>query len=78
MRTTTRHLGGPLRPGLRIGLRVAGGAVRRLRQWPVESQQRSCRNAMTACTALAADRAEREDVDDFLRRLPGARIAARG
>jgi hypothetical protein len=40
--------------------------VDRARAWPVESQQVARRNAMIACTALAARRAEREDVDDYL------------
>ena len=39
--------------------------VDRARSWPVDSQQVARRNAMVACTALAARRAEREDVDDF-------------
>ena len=38
----------------------------RLRDWPVESQQGSRRNAMIASTALAQRRAEREDVEHFL------------
>ncbi len=37
----------------------------RVRAWPTESQQRARRNAMIASTALAARRAEREEVDDF-------------
>jgi hypothetical protein len=39
------------------------------RQWPVESQQRSRRNAMIASTALAQRRAELDDVDEFLAAL---------
>jgi hypothetical protein len=41
-------------------------AVASVRQWPVESQQRSRRNAMIASTALAQRRAELNDVEDFL------------
>ena len=37
----------------------------RVRAWPVESQLGARRNAMVASTALAARRAERQDVDDF-------------
>lgn len=52
---------GPLRrPRL---LAPAVGAVRR---WPVQSQQRSRRNAMIASTALAQRRAELDDVEEFL------------
>ena len=36
-----------------------------LRAWPVQSQQGARRNAMIASTALAARRAERQDVDAF-------------
>jgi hypothetical protein len=36
-----------------------------VRAWPVQSQQGARRNAMIATTALAARRAEREDVEDF-------------
>jgi hypothetical protein len=39
--------------------------VHRVRAWPVQSQQGARRNAMIATTALAARRAERQDVDDF-------------
>lgn len=52
------------------------GAVRR---WPVESQQRSRRNAMIASTALAQRRAELDDVEEFLaaqRRTPMSEVAA--
>jgi hypothetical protein len=38
-------------------------AVERVRAWPVESQLGARRNAMVAGTALAARRAEREDVE---------------
>jgi hypothetical protein len=58
--------------------------VERARSWPVESQQVARRNAMIACTALAARRAEREDVEEFLARITAApptaprRLAVRG
>ena len=45
----------------------------RVRAWPVQSQQGARRNAMIANTALAARRAEREDVEAFLAsRAPSA------
>jgi hypothetical protein len=37
--------------------------------WPTQSQQGARRNAMIATTALAARRAERDDVEDFLAAL---------
>jgi hypothetical protein len=37
----------------------------RIRAWAVESQQGARRNAMVATTALAARRAERQDVDAY-------------
>jgi hypothetical protein len=43
----------------------------RVRTWAVESQQGARRNAMIATTALAARRAERQDVDAFFDALPG-------
>lgn len=46
--------------------RPIGHAVTAVREWPVESQQRSRRNAMIASTALAQRRAELNDVEDFL------------
>jgi hypothetical protein len=48
----------------------------RLRRWSVESQQGSRRNAMLASTALAARRAERDDVEAFLRAADAGRRAA--
>jgi hypothetical protein len=45
---------------------VVPALLDRARAWPVDSQQVARRNAMIACTALAARRAEREDVEDFL------------
>ena len=47
----------------------------RVRAWPVATQQGARRNAMIACTALAARRAEREDVEDFLASLAPRRGA---
>ena len=47
----------------------------RVRAWSIESQQGARRNAMVANTALAARRAERQDVDAYfaaLRRKPAA------
>jgi hypothetical protein len=41
----------------------------RVSAWSVESQQGARRNAMVASTALAARRAEREDVDAFFAAL---------
>jgi hypothetical protein len=46
------------------------------RAWPVASQQVARRNAMIACTALAARRAEREDVEEFLARASAVVPAA--
>jgi hypothetical protein len=37
----------------------------RVHTWAIESQQGARRNAMIASTALAARRAERQDVEDF-------------
>ena len=45
----------------------------RVRTWSVESQQGARRNAMIASTAMAARRAERQDVDAyFAAQLPAA------
>jgi hypothetical protein len=41
----------------------------RVRAWSVESQQGARRNAMVANTALAARRAERQDVDAYFAAL---------
>ena len=41
----------------------------RVSAWSVESQLRARRNAMIASTALAARRAEREDVEAFFAAL---------
>ncbi len=43
------------------------GLTAAARQWSVESQQVARRNAMIAATACAQRRAEREDVEEFLR-----------
>lgn len=52
--------------GPRSVLTVLMATSRRLRGWPVESQQVSRRNAMLACTSLTQRRMERQDVEDFL------------
>jgi hypothetical protein len=45
-----------------------------VQQWALDSQRAACRNAMVAGTALAARRAEREEVEEFLAaRLPRPR-----
>lgn len=41
---------------------------RAVTRWAIESQARARRNAMVAMTALSERRAEREDVEEFLRR----------
>ncbi len=61
----------PLNPLFAVRSAVLG----RVRAWSVESQQGARRNAMVANTALAARRAERQDVDAYfaaLRREPPA------
>lgn len=47
-----------------------------VQQWAVDSQRAACRNAMVAGTALAARRAEREDVEEFLAAREGRTAAA--
>ena len=49
----------------------------RLKAWPVESQLGARRNAMVATTTLTARRAEREDVEAYLRSRTPAPHAAR-
>jgi hypothetical protein len=49
-----------------LPVRIMTTSVRRLRAWPVESQQTARRNAMLACTSLTQRRTERQQVDDFL------------
>ncbi len=51
----------PLNPLFAVPSAVLG----RVRAWSVESQQGARRNAMVANTALAARRAERQDVDAY-------------
>ena len=46
--------------------RLLGRTVVAVRDWPVESQQRSRRNAMIAATALAQRRAELDEVEEYL------------
>lgn len=55
--------------------RVLGRTVAAVRRWPVESQQRSRRNAMIASTALAQRRAELDDVEEFLADLGRVRVS---
>ena len=50
----------------------------RVRRWSVESQLGARRNAMLASTALAARRAEREDVEAFLRTVEAPAHVAHG
>ena len=54
--------------------RPIGYAVDAVRRWPVESQQRSRRNAMIASTALAQRRVELDDVEEFLADLGRVRV----
>ena len=54
---------------------VPSAVLGRVRTWSVESQQGARRNAMVANTALAARRAERQDVDAYFA-APGAREPA--
>jgi phage gp37-like protein len=44
---------------------VASSTLEHVRAWPVRTQQGARRNAMVASTALAARRAEREEVDAY-------------
>jgi hypothetical protein len=48
---------------------VRSAVVDRVQSWSVESQLGARRNAMIASTALAARRAEREDVEEFFAAL---------
>ncbi|MDX6373450.1 MAG: hypothetical protein QOD98_2438 [Nocardioidaceae bacterium] len=50
-------------------LNPVSAMLHRVRAWSVESQQGARRNAMVATTALAARRAERQDVDAFFAAL---------
>ncbi len=62
---------------------VRSAVLGRVHAWSVDSQQGARRNAMVANTALAARRAERQDVDAYLAtlrpapRAPGLPTAAR-
>ncbi len=40
--------------------------LRPLTRWAEQSQQRACRNAMVASTALTAGRRERDEVQEFV------------
>ena len=53
---------------------TVGQTVAAVRRWPVESQQRSRRNAMIASTALAQRRAELDDVEEYLADLGRVRV----
>ncbi len=48
---------------------VRSAVLGRVRAWSVESQQGARRNAMVANTAMAARRAERQDVDAYFKAL---------
>lgn len=48
---------------------------RAVTRWAIESQARARRNAMVAMTALSERRAEREDVEEFLRRAAASEAA---
>jgi hypothetical protein len=54
-----------LNPMSAIGSALGSPVLDRVRTWAVESQLGARRNAMIASTALAARRAEREDVEAF-------------
>jgi hypothetical protein len=58
-----------LNPMSALGSALGSPVLDRVRTWAVESQLGARRNAMIASTALAARRAEREDVDTFFREL---------
>ena len=55
---------------------VRSAVLGRVRAWTVESQQGARRNAMIANTAMAARRAERQDVDAYFGVAPRASAAA--
>jgi len=48
---------------------VRSAVLGRVRAWSLESQQGARRNALVANTALAARRAERQDVDAYFAAL---------
>ena len=58
-----------LNPVLAVSSAVRSAVTGRVHTWSVESQQGARRNAMVASTALAARRAEREDVEEFFAAL---------
>jgi len=58
-----------LNPVSAIGTAIGSPVLDRVRTWALESQLGARRNAMIASTALAARRAEREDVDAFFKAL---------
>jgi hypothetical protein len=58
-----------LNPMSAIGSALRSPVLDRVRTWAVESQLGARRNAMIASTALAARRAEREDVEAFFEGL---------
>ena len=66
----------PLTPMSYVPTLVVGRLADRVSTWAVDSQQGARRNAMVASTALAARRAERQDVEAFFAerapRLPAA------
>lgn len=45
-----------------------------VQRWALDSQRTACRNAMVAGTALAARRAEREEVEEFLAARSGVPV----
>jgi hypothetical protein len=51
---------------------VRSAVLGRVHAWSVDSQQGARRNAMVANTALAARRAERQEVDAYLASLRSA------
>ncbi len=51
-------------------------SFRQLTEWHVRSQQVSRRNALVACTALAARRRQRIDAEEFLESLTRVRNAS--
>ncbi len=56
---------------------VRSAMLGRVRAWSVESQQGARRNAMVANTALAARRAERQEVDAYFAAMRPAPPAQR-
>jgi hypothetical protein len=57
---------------MNVATNVWGRTVGAVRRWPVDSQRQARRNAMAASTALAQQRAEVEEVEEFLADLRGA------